>query len=147
MKKKRKKGAQPGNLNALKHGFYSRQFQERELMDLEAIDAEGLENEIAMLRVMMRRLMERINNCEDLEQLNAVVGTLGMASSRLASMLRTESFLGKKQGMDEEISQGLRAAAIDLGIIKEEDGNNEKEDEEDNERGNEAGQLHAEEVD
>jgi len=147
MKKRRKKGAQPGNLNALKHGFYSRQFQERELTDLEEIDAEGLENEIAMLRVMMRRLMERINNCEDLEQLNAVVGTLGMASSRLASMLRTESFLGKKQGMDEEISQGLREAAIELGIIKEEDGNNEKEDEEDNERGNEAGQLHAEEVD
>ena len=49
--------------------------------------------------------------------------------------------------MDDEISQGLRAAAIDLGIIKEEDGNNEKEDEEDNERGNEAGQLHVEEVD
>ena len=147
MKKKRKKGTQQGNLNALKHGFYSRQFQERELMDLEEIDAEGLENEIAMLRVMMRRLMERINNCEDLEQLNAVVGTLGMASSRLASMLRTESFLGKKQGVDDEISRGLRAAAIDLGIIKEEDGNDEIEDEEDNERGNEAGQLHAEEVD
>ena len=147
MKKRRKKGAQPGNLNALKHGFYSRQFQERELMDLEEIDAEGLENEIAMLRVMMRRLMERINHCEDLEQLNAVVGTLGMASSRLASMLRTESFLGKKQGLDDEISRGSREAAIDLGIIKEEDGNDEKEDEKDNEGGNETGQLHDEEVD
>ena len=147
MKLKRKKGAQPGNLNALKHGFYSRQFQERELTDLEEIDAEGLENEIAMLRVMMRRLMERVNHCEDLEQLNAVVGTLGMASSRLASMLRTESFLGKKQSVDDEISQGLRAAAIDLGIIKEEDGNDGKENEEDYEGGNETGQLHAEEVD
>ena len=147
MKKKRKKGAQPGNLNALKHGFYSRQFQERELVDLEEIDAEGLENEIAMLRVMMRRLMEMVNNCDNLDQLNAVVGTLGMASSRLASMLRTESFLGKKQSVDDEISQGLRAAAIDLGIIKIEDGIDEKEDEEDNQGRNEADKLHVEEVD
>ena len=146
-KSKKKRGAQPGNLNALKHGFYSRQFQERELMDLEEIDAEGLDNEIAMLRVMMRRLMERVNHCEDLEQLNAVVGTLGMASSRLASMLRTESFLDKKPGIEDEISRGLHEAAIKLGIIKAEDGNDENEDEEDNEGGNEADQLHVEEVD
>ena len=147
MKKKRKKGAQPGNLNALKHGFYSRQFQERELTDLEELDAEGLENEIAMLRVMMRRLMKRVNHCEDLEQLNAVVGTLGMASSRLAGMLRTESFLDKKPGIEDEISRGLHDAAIKLGIFKKEDGNNEKEDEEDNQGRNEADQLHVEEVD
>jgi len=147
MKKKRKKGAQPGNLNALKHGFYSRQFQERELMDLEEIDAEGLENEIAMLRVMMRRLMEMVNNCDNLDQLNAVVGTLGMASSRLASMLRTESFIDKRQEIDDEISIGLHAAAIELGIIKEEDGNDECEGEEDNQGRIEADQLHDEEVD
>ena len=147
VKKKRKKGAQPGNLNALKHGFYSRQFRERELTDLEEIDAEGLENEIAMLRVMIRRLMEMVNNCDNLDQLNAVVGTLGMASSRLASMLRTESFIDKKQEIDDEISRGLHAAAIELGIIKEEDGNDEYECKEDNQGRIEADQLHDEEVD
>ena len=147
MKKKRKKGAQPGNLNALKHGFYSRQFQERELVDLEEIDAEGLENEIAMLRVMIRRLMEMVNDCDNLDQLNAVVGTLGMASSRLASMLRTESFIDKRQEIDDEISRGLHAAAIELGIIKEEDGNDEYEGEEDKQRRIEADQLHDQEVD
>ena len=146
-KTRRKKGAQPGNLNALKHGFYSRQFRERELTDLEEIDAEGLENEIAMLRVMMRRLMERVNHCEDLDQLNAVVGTLGMAASRLASMLRTESFIDKRQEIDDEISIGLHAAAIELGIIKEEDGKDEYEGEEDNQERIEADQLHDEEVD
>lgn len=36
---KRKRGGQLGNLNALKHGFYSRQFKGMELDDLELLKA------------------------------------------------------------------------------------------------------------
>ena len=54
----RKRGAQPGNLNALKHGFYSRNFLDLENTDLEAMLAQDLESEIAMLRVVVRRAFE-----------------------------------------------------------------------------------------
>jgi hypothetical protein len=54
----RKRGAQPGNLNALKHGFYSRSFLDLENTDLEAMLAQDLESEIAMLRVVVRRAFE-----------------------------------------------------------------------------------------
>jgi len=43
----RRQGGQQGNLNALKHGFYSMQFQEGEIADLEK--AEGLKEEIGMM--------------------------------------------------------------------------------------------------
>jgi hypothetical protein len=50
-KAKRSWGGQPGNVNALKHGFYSHTFRSEEREDLEAMLAEGVEEEIALLRV------------------------------------------------------------------------------------------------
>ena len=57
MTKTRKKGAQPGNQNALKHGYYSRRFQKQELDDLDKIPP-GVLSEIALMRVSLRRLFE-----------------------------------------------------------------------------------------
>jgi hypothetical protein len=56
----RNKGAQPGNTNALKHGFYSRFFKEGEVTDLSSL-APDLTDEIAMLRVITRRLLDRLS--------------------------------------------------------------------------------------
>jgi hypothetical protein len=50
-KNKRKRGAQPGNLNAFRHGFYSKLFKPLNAEDLEGIFSTSLEEEIAMLRV------------------------------------------------------------------------------------------------
>ena len=55
-KKKRKRGGQPGNLNALKHGFYSRLFREPEIADLdtlamlESVGVDDLRGEVVMMR-------------------------------------------------------------------------------------------------
>jgi hypothetical protein len=105
---KKRKGAQPGNLNALKHGFYSRSFKELENSDLEAMLAQDLESEIAMLRVVVRRAFElstapsdagRVGRCssssvsrpsagQDLDKAIHVMNSLGMASIRLGSLLK-----------------------------------------------------------
>ena len=55
---KRRRGAPHGNKNALKHGFYSRQFKKADLVDLESADFIGLKDEITMLRVFMRRVIQ-----------------------------------------------------------------------------------------
>jgi hypothetical protein len=48
---KRKKGGQKGNQNALKHGYYSRIFNEAERIDYcSAGGIEGIDEEIALLR-------------------------------------------------------------------------------------------------
>ncbi|GAH01680.1 unnamed protein product [marine sediment metagenome] len=52
----RKREGQTGNLNALKHGFYSKHFLKVEIMDL--VKAEDLQEEIGMLQVVIRRLVK-----------------------------------------------------------------------------------------
>ena len=46
---KRKRGGQPCNTNALKHGFYSHRFNNLELADLGTALSDGLTDEIALL--------------------------------------------------------------------------------------------------
>ncbi len=88
-----KRGAQPGNLNALKNGFYSRQFRELENADLSQV-SEGLKDEILMLRVFIRRMFELASDENgDLEQMAGCLNALGMASTRLANLLRTDQKL------------------------------------------------------
>jgi len=49
---KRNKGAQPGNRNARKHGFYSKVMTRSEKLELQkAVSVEGLGDEIALLRL------------------------------------------------------------------------------------------------
>jgi hypothetical protein len=128
---KKRKGAQPGNLNALKHGFYSRSFKELENSDLEAMLAQDLESEIAMLRVVVRRAFELSTApaAEDTglgQDLDAqaklgtaihVMNSLGMASIRLGSLLKIQAMLGKREGdIGAVISEALKEVARDLKL-------------------------------
>jgi hypothetical protein len=88
-----RRGAQPGNLNALKNGFYSRQFRELENADLGRV-SDGLKDEIRMLRVLIRRMFDLASGDDgDLEQMAGCLNALGMASTRLANLLRTDQKL------------------------------------------------------
>ncbi len=84
----RKRGGQPGNSNALKHGYYSKSFKKAEAADLEEMGQEAdLSSEIAMMRVIIRRVFEAADGCMDLESWVGVLGSLGAASTRLAGLL------------------------------------------------------------
>jgi hypothetical protein len=57
---KRSKGAQPGNRNALKHGFYAKTLTEAERLDLQvAAEIDGIDDEIALLRVKIKGALEK----------------------------------------------------------------------------------------
>jgi hypothetical protein len=75
----RKPGRQRGNLNALKHGFYSKHFLKGEVLDVEA--AVNLQEEIEMLRVVIRRLLRMARGCKDIGELANVLNTLGLPST------------------------------------------------------------------
>ncbi len=107
---KRRPGAQPGNQNALKHGFYSARFKEAEKRDLEAQVRGGLEDEIAMLRVSIRRLLEWAparGEREGLAEAVARLNALGQAAARIASLLKTQKRLAQDAG---EVSTALSQA-------------------------------------
>ena len=113
-----KRGGQPGNLNALKHGFYSKQFQKRELTDLE--DAGDLDEEIGMMRVVTRRLLEMARGCTDMNELIGVLNTLGLASTRVAGLMKAQKFLGgDKDKFDELIKQVTNEVTRDWQIMEE----------------------------
>ena len=115
---KRSRGAQPGNLNALKHGFYSRRFSELELSDLEAALDDGLGSEIAALRVMIRRVIEKFDSNQDdlvLDEAAHLLGSVGSAMSRLASLLRTDQVIsGKSNQVMDAISEAISEFTKDL---------------------------------
>ncbi len=113
----RNRGGQPGNLNAVKHGFYSRRFQDLEARDLETVPVEGLDGEIALMRVMIRRVFDYANdNAEDLEGRTGTLSALGAASTRLAGMLRTQKlFGGSKSDALDALSKALAEVTNEFG--------------------------------
>src|SRR3990172_4954183 len=97
-----KKGAQPGNRNALKHGFYSRVLsQEETLALLQADSLDGLDSEIAILRLKICQLLER-----DPDNLNLML----RASAILARLLRIKHQLNPQQakGLQQAVGNVLR---------------------------------------
>jgi uncharacterized protein YjcR len=114
--------APPGNTNALKHGFYSRQFREREIKDLdllvEASQQANLIDEIAMLRVTMRRCLEMAQGIQDIETAIKWLGVLGATATRISSLLKTQKILGidAKNVELDAISLALDMVAQDWGL-------------------------------
>ena len=118
----RRRGAQPGNTNALKHGFYSRYFKAGELEDLETI-ASDLTAEVALLRVTSRRLFERLTAMEDagdqfnIENYTALTALLSACSVRLASLMRTNQVLtGNGTDLGEALADALTQTIQELNI-------------------------------
>lgn len=118
---KRKRGAQPGNSNNLKHGLYSRRFTQEETSDLAAAldTTTTLDHEIAMLRVATRRIFDLASAEElDIETGVQVLNALGGAAVRVSSLLQAEQRLkGNVSDISDALSQALSAVTRELGII------------------------------
>jgi len=115
----KRRGGQPGNVNAMRHGFYSRRFRSMEVGDLETVMGDGLNGEIALMRVLIRRMFDFASGSEltSLEDWSHLLNTLGAAQTRLAGMLRTQKLL-----VGEESSDVLSALSEALGAVRKEFG-------------------------
>ena len=113
----RRRGAQPNNTNALKHGFYSRQFRQVDLEDLQAVSS-GLTDEITALRVLLRRVLEVIEQQEsDPETWLGLLKAASTGFRTLGSLLRTEQILtGSHSDMQSILSQALAEINKDIHL-------------------------------
>lgn len=111
----RKRGAQPHNTNALRHGFYSRYLRQQELDDLDLIDVASFTSEIAMLRAATRRLLELADGITDLDKAMALLNTLGQAAQRLAGMIYKAHLVAGNQ--DGNVAEALSEALAN--VVKE----------------------------
>ena len=114
---KRKPGAQPGNQNAFKHGFYSRLFKEREGEIFSALSVEEIQEEIELTRVNNRRILKAMNNDPDItyDQILAGVRAISMGSALIGSLNRAAAGAPLASSEDE----GTDAWLYDLFGIDE----------------------------
>ncbi len=108
-KNKRKQGAQPGNLNAFKHGFYSKLFEPLDRDDIENLLSMNLEEEIVMLRNATQQTFSLAHQVDDIDQAIRVLGALGLASIRTSRLLKSQ----------KEIGNGDQAFSVVSNILKE----------------------------
>ena len=119
-KGRRKRGGQPGNTNALKHGFYTTNFSPAERKGLEGVKGVVLEEEIALLRVLIRRFAEKVLASEDAptHESGHHLAVISEAMLRLASLLRTHHMLGGSEAdaLGEALSLALDAVYAEMAL-------------------------------
>ena len=115
--KRRKRWAPKGNVSAVKHGFYGKRFSDEELMDIGrlAVANLSLDEEIAMLRVLMRRLLEAegLGVQEVMELFGRATGQLGRLVER---KIRLESAGKSSRDVESAYERALDELSEELGV-------------------------------
>jgi hypothetical protein len=117
---RKKRGGQPGNTNALKHGFYTNNFSLAERQGLESINEIILADEIALLRVLIRRFSAQILASQgvSLNESAQHLAVISEAMLRLASLLRTNHLLGGTETgrLTQELCLSLAEIYKEMGL-------------------------------
>jgi hypothetical protein len=117
---RKKRGGQPGNTNALKHGFYTNNFSLAERQGLESINEIILADEIALLRVLIRRFSAQILASQgvSLNESAQHLAVISEAMLRLASLLRTNHLLGGTEtgNLTQELCLSLAEIYKEMGL-------------------------------
>ena len=106
---KRKRGAQPGNQNALRHGFFSHSFTDAEMDRLDQ-DIEGeFTDEIALARTNAARLAELLKDYKimSLDDVVSASNALNNYLDRIQSLSRAQRFMYRNQTTLEQALEEL----------------------------------------
>lgn len=106
----RKRGGQPGNLNALKHGRYPRVVPPDDSKELPNILSSSLDEEIRMLRKATRRVFELAQQAEDIDLAIKSLGSLGLAMIRTSRLLKSQKEWGWGPGAGSHLGSNQRCA-------------------------------------
>ena len=88
---KKKRGAQPGNTNALRHGFYARELGRLDPCSLDEREMRNLLGEAAMLKDYMYYLYNSQVDKTDRHEIAETLRSLSMAGVALARLLQVHS--------------------------------------------------------
>jgi hypothetical protein len=90
---KRKKGAQPGNTNAVKYGFYTRRLPARDVDGLDQTPATSLKDEIEVMRIFSRKVAELGADVDNLDEAKDLLRVLSLSTSSINRLVRTNSLM------------------------------------------------------
>ena len=119
----KQRGGQPGNQNALKHGFYSKTFMLGDLTDNDPED-KGIDGEILIAKIITKRLMGLYKHAETLDKQISLLIAAGNAASHVVSMKRVQNIIHGDHNMLDVIRQAIEEVNDELD---EENRKNKKE--------------------
>jgi len=113
----KRRGGQPNNHNAYKHGFYSALFKDKERKLLEDLPAADLSAEIELIRVTNTRFLEALQVSKgtlDYEANLTALRAVNMSAQSIAMLLRVQTLTGS---VGQDAAEAL--AKIDALITDE----------------------------
>ena len=119
----RPRGGQPGNDNALKHGFYSRQFTRADLPGLDGIQMGYMRDEVILLRVILRRVLAYSTEVTDLPTALTLLRGVAFASHVISRLMRAQHYVDDKApdpslDIAEAIHEAAEAIRREKGLDK-----------------------------
>ena len=90
-----------------KSRLYNQSFRQEEISALESQPSQDTQAEIDLLRVAMRRTFALVDPDVDLETMADILSKLGVAASRVGSLVRIQALL---HGDDNEIAGQIHAS-------------------------------------
>jgi hypothetical protein len=112
----RRPGAQPGNLNALTHGFYSRRLKKKDLAGTEDPVFTTVKEEIVLLRIFLRRVVEMGEDADlTYPETLTLFRTLCAGASNINSLIKTEQLIGRDDPtIMDDLNQALKEVMEEL---------------------------------
>jgi hypothetical protein len=111
--RRRNRGGQAGNHNAVKHGFYSRFYRKAELTDVSSVEPLNLADEIEIMRVYIRRTIESDTGNHDLRESMDLMRILCLASYTLTRLIRTQQIVSPPQDFATQVRKSMGSVLDD----------------------------------
>jgi hypothetical protein len=109
----RRRGGQPGNQNALKHGVYAASRPALPSSEGDPLSLD-LQNEIVLIRQSIQRILA-LGEPQTFRQAVDFLRALTLAADALARLVRTHHYLFPPPGPADELAIATRAALLEIG--------------------------------
>jgi hypothetical protein len=110
----RRRGALPGKMNAVKHGYYAKHYSPAEIEDLENRPVECINDEINLLRIFTRRTLGLSRPDMTFSQTIELLHVLVEVCTCINRLIRTQLLLNPPEDARDEIRQLLAQIGEEL---------------------------------
>jgi hypothetical protein len=115
----RRRGGQPGNTNALKHGFYASRFKIHDRQSLSLInDHVDISSEIKLLRIAIDRVLGHYHDDIDPKRKMAMFNIFIRATGRIGRLIKIQKLIEcTGRCLEKPLDDNLADVATELGNV------------------------------
>jgi hypothetical protein len=98
---KKKRGAPPGNTNAIKHGYYSPRFGPASRRDPQNLDSTGIVDQIDLLKLYLRHVRELSDQLENVHDQASLLNVLTQSMASLTRLMHIQRIISGSMDQKE----------------------------------------------